>query len=853
MILLIKRISLFLSFLFLGLFSINAQEIDLYLNEKVPVHDRVINLLSQLTIEEKISLLRATAPDIPRLNIPKYYHGNEGLHGVLRPGRFTVFPQAIGLASMWNTALHFRVATAISDEARARWNELEQGKLQTQQFSDLLSFWSPTINMARDPRWGRTPETYGEDPFLSGVLGTQFVKGLQGDDPNYLKVVSTPKHFAANNEEHNRFEANPQISERNLREYYLPAFEACVKEGKAASIMTAYNAINDVPCTLNTWLMQQVLRNEWGFKGYVVSDCGGPSLLVHAHHYVKTKEAAATLSIKAGLDLECGDDVYIEPLLNAYKQRMVTEADIDSAAYRVLRVRMLLGLFDKPDKNPYTKISPSVIGSKKHKELALEAAHQSIVLLKNEKNTLPINTKKIKSIAVVGINAATPEFGDYSGYPVNAPVSVLQGIKDKVGDKVKIVYAPWVSAEEGFELITKSYFPEGLKAEYFDNMNLKGQPVVRTDDWINFEPANQAPDPFLPKSPLSIRWTGKLKPTVSGTYTFGFTSDDGCRLFIDGEKLIDSWYGRGVTVDSVRINLEAEKTYQLQAEYFDNRDVAVAKLAWRIPVIDMKSRLDLFGGAGKAVKECDMAIAVIGTNKSIEREGQDRHDIDLPKDQQEFIQEIYKVNPNTVVVLVSGSSLAINWINENIPAIVNAWYPGEQGGTAVADVLFGDYNPAGRLPLTYYNNLSELPSLGDHDITKGRTYQYFEGKPLYPFGYGLSYTTFNYTDINIHENGEAVSISFNVNNTGQRDGDEVSQVYVKLPETGQTMPLKQLKGFQRTTLKKNESKKIEIKILKEQLRYWDEQTKSFITPKGNYHFMIGASSEDIRLEGSINL
>jgi beta-glucosidase len=384
-------------------------------------------------------------------------------------------------------------------------------------------------------------------------------------------------------------------------------------------------------------------------------------------------------------------------------------------------------------------------------------------------------------------------------------------------------------------------------------MNLEGQPVVRTDDWINFEPANQAPDPFLPKSPLSIRWTGKLKPTVSGTYTFGFTSDDGCRLFIDGEKLIDSWYGRGVTVDSVRINLEAGKTYQLQAEYFDNRDVAVAKLAWRIPVIDMKSRLDLFGEAGKAVKECDMAIAVIGTNKSIEREGQDRHDIDLPKDQQEFIQEIYKVNPNTVVVLVSGSSLAINWINENIPAIVNAWYPGEQGGTAVADVLFGDYNPAGRLPLTYYNNLSELPSLGDYDITKGRTYQYFEGKPLYPFGYGLSYTTFNYTDINIHENGEAVSISFNVKNTGQRDGDEVSQVYVKLPETGQIMPLKQLKGFQRTTLKKNESKKIEIKILKEQLRYWDEQTKSFITPKGNYHFMIGASSEDIRLEGSINL
>lgn len=847
-----RTVVLFL-FSIVVLSAANGQKTDLYLNEKAPVHDRVMDLLSKLTPEEKISLLIATSPGIPRLDIPKYYHGNEGLHGVLRPGRFTVFPQAIGLASMWNTDLHLQVATAISDEARARWNELEQGKLQDQPFSDLLSFWSPTINMARDPRWGRTPETYGEDPFLAGVLGTQFVKGLQGDDPRYLKVVSTPKHFAANNEEHNRFEANPQISERNLREYYFPAFEACVKDGKAASIMTAYNAINDVPSTVNPWLLQQVLREEWGFKGYVVSDCGGPALLVYAHHYVKTKEAAATLAIKAGLDLECGDDVYKEPLLNAYKKRMVSDADIDSAAYHVLRARVLLGLFDKPDNNPYTKISPKVIGSEEHKALALESARQSIVLLKNDKKTLPINTQKVKSIAVVGINAASPEFGDYSGYPVNAPVSVLQGIQDKVGDKIKIVYAPWVSAEEGFELITKSYFPEGLKAEYFDNMNLEGTPAVRTDEWINFEPANQAPDPFLPKSPLSVRWTGKLKPAVSGTYTFGFTSDDGCRLFIDGKKLIDSWYGRGVTQDTIRVDLEAGKTYQLQAEYFDNRDVAVSKLAWRIPVTNLKSRLDLFGEAGKAVKECDMAIAVVGTNKSIEREGQDRHDIELPRDQQEFIREIYKANPNTVVVLVSGSSLAINWIEENVPAIVNAWYPGEQGGTAVADVLFGDYNPAGRLPLTYYNNVGELPAFNDYDVTKGRTYQYFAGKPLYPFGYGLSYTTFKYSDIGINDKGENVLVSFKVKNTGSRDGDEVSQVYVKLPETGQIMPLKQLKGFQRNALKKNETKRIEIAIPKSQLRYWDEQAKSFVTPSGNYEFMVGASSSDIRLRGYLDL
>ena len=562
--------------------------------------------------------------------------------------------------------------------------------------------------MARDPRWGRTPETYGEDPFLSGTLGAAFVKGLQGDDPKYLKVVSTPKHFAVNNEEHNRFEANPQVPERLLREYYLPSFEQCVREGRAASIMTAYNAINNVPCTANPWLIRKVLREDWGFDGYVVSDCGGPSLLVSGHKYVKTKETAATLSIKAGLDLECGDDVYIRPLLNAYKQKMITDADIDSAAYHVLRTRMRLGLFNNPTDNPYNKIPPSVVGSFEHRELALEAARNSIVLLKNKNNVLPINLKKVKSIAVVGINAANCEFGDYSGYPVNQPVSVLAGVRNRVGDKVKIVYAPWVSALDGYELISQSYFPEGLHAEYFTNRNLEGEAKMRTDEWINFEPANQAPDPFLPKSPMSIRWKGKLRPTISGTYTFAFMSDDGARLYIDGKKVIDSWSGHSIRTDTVRMDLEAGKDYLLQAEYYDNRDAAIARLSWRIPSTDAKSRLDLYGDAGNAVRECDMAIAVLGINKSIEREGKARDDIHLPKDQEEFIREIYKVNPNTIVALIAGSSLAINWIKDNIPAIVNAWYPGEQGGTAVAEVLFGDYNPGGRLPLTYYNSVDEL-------------------------------------------------------------------------------------------------------------------------------------------------
>lgn len=838
----------FTGLLFLIACTIPVQAQELYKDENAPMHERIMDLLSRLSVEEKISLLRATSPGISRLDIPKYYHGNEALHGVVRPGRFTVFPQAIGLAATWNPVLQEQVATVISDEARARWNELDQGREQKNQFSDLLTFWSPTVNMARDPRWGRTPETYGEDPYLSGIMGTAFVKGLQGNDSRYLKIVSTPKHFAANNEEHNRFVCNPQISEKQLREYYFPAFEACVKEGKSASIMSAYNALNDVPCTLNAWLLTKVLRNDWGFKGYVVSDCGGPSLLVNAHKYVKTKEAAATLSLKAGLDLECGDDVYDEPLLSAYRQYMVTDADIDSAAYRVLRARMQLGLFDSGEKNPYTKISPDVIGSAEHQEVALNAARECIVLLKNQKKMLPLNVKKVKSIAVVGINAGNCEFGDYSGSPVIAPVSVLQGIKDRVGDGVKVVYAPWKSAVDGMELIQGTNFPEGLKAEYFDNTKLQGTPKVRKEEWINFEPANQAPDPFLPKSPLSVRWTGKLRPTVTGQYTFSFTSDDGCRLSVDGKMLIDAWRGHAVRTDTATIYLEAGKDYQLKAEYYDNRDYAVAKLQWRVPQVGKVTRLDLYGEAGKAVRECETVVAVLGINKSIEREGQDRYDIQLPADQREFLQEVYKVNPNIIVVLVAGSSLAINWMDEHIPAIVNAWYPGESGGKAVAEVLFGDYNPGGRLPLTYYKSLDELPLFDDYDITKGRTYKYFKGDVLYPFGYGLSYTSFKYSNLQVEDGEDEINVSFQLKNTGKCAGDEVAQVYVKLPERNEVMPVKELKGFERVSLKGGESKKVTIKLRKDLLRYWDEEQSQFVHPSGDYMIMLGASSADIRLQ-----
>ena len=668
-----------------------------FLNEALPVEERVQDLLGRLTADEKIGLLRATAPAIPRLGIPKYNHGNEALHGIVRPGRFTVFPQAIGLASTWDPALLKRVSTVASDEARARWNELGRGELQKAQYSDLLTFWSPTVNMARDPRWGRTPETYGEDPFLTGELGAAFVQGLQGDDPRYLKVVSTPKHFTANNEEHNRFECNALISEKQMREYYLPAFESCIRRGRATSIMTAYNAINGIPCTGNPWLLKKVLRDQWGFGGYVVSDCGAPDLLRSGHHYVQTKEEAATLALTSGLDLECGDDVFVEPLRKALSEGKVPMADIDRAARNVLTARMRLGLFDNPSHNPYNRIPPSVVGCAKHKELALQAAREAIVLLKNEGAMLPLKRERLRSLAVVGINAATCEFGDYSGVPVGEPVSILEGIRSLAGPEVEVKHVPWKSEE-----------------------------------------------------------------------------------------------------------------------------------------------------AARVATSCDAVVAVMGINREIEREGKDRDDIGLPADQVEFLQELHAANPRLVLVLVAGSSLSLEWEQEHIPAIVNAWYPGEQGGTAVAEVLFGDYNPAGRLPLTYYRSVDDLPPFDDYDITK-RTYKYFEGPVLYPFGYGLSYTSFAYSGLRVRDRGDRVEVSFTLKNEGPCDGEEVAQVYVRIPGYEGKAPIKELRGFERVFLRKGESRKITVPLRREDLRYWSESRGCFVVPEALPEVLVGASSADIRL------
>ena len=828
---------------------------DTYENPEAEIDKRVNNLLLMMNVEEKMQLLHEVAPAIPRLGVAKYDHGNEALHGVIRPGKFTVFPQAIGLSATWNTDLINKVSTAISDEARAKWNELDQGKNQFEKYSDVLAFWSPTVNMARDPRWGRTAETYGEDPFLTSRIGVAFVKGLQGDDPRYLKIVSTPKHFVANNEEHNRFECKVNVSERALRSYYLPAFKALITEGKAQSIMSAYPAINGVPCTANKWLLTDILRNEWGFNGYVVSDCGAVGNVYSPHNYAPTREDAAAMSIKAGLDLECAgycNDCYMyrDFLPKAYNLGKVTESEINTAAFRVLRARFKLGLFDDPTLNPYTKISPKVIGSKEHQQLALETARQSLVLLKNSNHLLPLNRNKIKSIAVFGINAATCEFGDYSGTPLNEPVSPLQGIINKAGSKIQVKTIPWIGTMTQQQIIPPAFFvhqengklKKGLKVEYFANSSLTGKPSESVTENILFDPANQPPNSVVPPVPMSICWTGFLQPKISGKYAFEPKKMGEFRLYLDGKMLTDS------KDEIITVDLEAGKTYSIKVEYICKSGSSYCSLSWKTPD---KKRSDMYLEEKKLAGKSDVSIVVLGINKSIEMEGRDRTTLELPVDQQQFIQEIYKSNPKTIVVLVAGSSLAVNWIQDNVPAVVNAWYPGEQGGNAIANVLFGDYNPAGRLPLTYYKSTTDLPAFDDYEVFNGRTYMYFEKKPIYAFGYGLSYTTFNYSNISLDkpvmEKGDTVTVNVDIQNAGKLDGDEVVQLYIHQKSGSLKLPQKQLKAFQRINLKKDETKTVSFKLSRKDLSFWNEKNE-FVLEPGDIQIQIGASSDDIRQE-----
>src|SRR5215813_9633421 len=747
-----------------------------YLNPTLPLARRVDDLVSRMTLEEKVSQMMNVAPAIPRLGIPQYDWWNEALHGVAFSGTATVFPQAIGLGATFDQKLINQVATVISDEARAKYNEAQRRGNRNRFYG--LTFWSPNINIFRDPRWGRGQETYGEDPYLTGRLGVAFVKGLQGDDPRYLKVVSTPKHYAVHSgpePERHRFDA--AAAERELRETYLPAFQATITEAHAASIMCAYNRTNGEPCCANTHLLDDILRGEWGFQGYVVSDCGAIDDIYRRHQFRKTVEEASALAVKRGTDLECGDSY--KALVSAVKQGLIAEAEIDRAVKRLFEARFRLGMFDPPDMVPFAKIPFTANDSEEHRQLALQAARESIVLLKNDNNTLPLR-KDLRSIAVIGPNANDVQvlLGNYNGQPSRA-TTPLAGIRAHVSASTRVLNAV------GTTLTEVSVIPvpgtalrgpngeSGLRADYFANRNLEGTPTLRrVDETVNFDWGMSNPAPGLPADDFSVRWTGKLTAPVSGKYRFGAIADDGARIYLDGKLIAEDWTEHAPTTITAEVNLEAGKTYDVKMEYYESKIGAVAKLVWQVPGVNSGSP---YAEAVKVAQEADVSILVLGISSQLEGEemtvrepgflGGDRTDISLPARQQALLESVMATRKPVVLVLLSGSALAVNWANAHVPAIVQAWYPGEEGGAAIADVLFGDYNPAGRLPVTFYKSVDQLPPFETYAMD-GRTYRFFKGEPLYPFGHGLSYTRFKYSDLNISSLSEKVTVSATVENAG---------------------------------------------------------------------------------------
>ncbi len=825
-----------------------------YLNPELSIEKRVDDLVSRMTLEEKVSQMLDQAVAIPRLNIPEYNWWNECLHGVARAGEATVFPQAIALAATWNTDLMGELADVISTEARAKHHEA----VRNGDFSRYkgLTFWSPNINIFRDPRWGRGQETYGEDPYLTGRMGVAFVKGLQGDDPTYFKVVATPKHYAVHSgPEPDRHHFDAVTNVRDFYDTYMPAFEACVREADAYSVMCAYNRYMGEACCGAPRLIQEILRDDWGFDGYIVSDCGAVRDIHENHKIKKTAPEAAALAVKSGTDLNCGS-VYNPALLEAVKKGLITEAEIDVSVKRLFTARFKLGMFDPPEMVPYAQIPYSENDTEAHRRLSLRAARESIVLLKNSDNRLPLK-KELKKIAVIGPTADSYEMliGNYSGTP-STYVTPLEGIKNKVSGNTEVVY------EQGCNLaktgpITHTLSSEmlsfdgakGLKLECFKNTDMTGEPyftkvdeIPRTENWVY-----GAGIPGLNReSELSLRWHGTISVPQTGDYNLTVKGNDNYRLTIDGNVLLEDADNDGGSTRSNHIHLEKGKTYELKLEYVKKQGWPGLSIEWEF------MNVDPFNHAVEVASDSDVIVYVGGLTAQLEGEemrvdydgfkGGDRTNIQLPEVQLDLLKALHATGKPVVLVLTSGSALAVNWANEHIPAIVQLWYPGEEGGTALADVLFGDYNPAGRLPVTFYKSVDQLPPFEDYNMT-GRTYRFFEDEPLYAFGYGLSYTTFNYTDLTVPEKAEAgdnVDVTVRVVNTGALAGDEVVQLYVKDREASALTAIRSLQGLKRVHLAPGEEKEITFTLTPKNLSLVTDDGRRLLE-SGDFEIAVGGA------------
>ncbi len=819
-----------------------------YQNPKLPVEERVEDLLSRMTFEEKVNQLFNESPAIPRLGIPAYNWWNECLHGVARAGKATVFPQAIGLAATFDTPLMLRLATAISDEARAKHHNFARNNARSIYMG--LTFWTPNINIFRDPRWGRGQETYGEDPYLTGRMAVNFINGLQGTDPNYFKTIATAKHYAVHSgPEFTRHIDNIYINDRDLYETYLPAFRAAVAEANVQSVMCAYNRFRSQPCCGSDLLLSTILRNEFGFKGYIVSDCGAITDFYKKenHHVVETPQQAMGWSLAAGTDLNCEESkVFVEDVAAAAQAGIINEKDVNVSLARLLKARFQLGMFDPEENQPYANIPMTVVGSKPHLDLTLEAAQKSLVLLKND-GILPL--QKGKRIALIGPNANNHAIliGNYNGDPIN-PVTPLQGFENRLG-KNKVLYTPGseivpgmftdyrkVTADNFFHLVNGK-LANGLNASYYQNTTFEGKPSIeRVDKAIDFlwerSPINQVLD-----ESFSVRWSGVIKPTQTGTYLFG----GNVVVKINGEKQTNK-----------AIRLEKGKQYEFEAElvvaafwWSSNHQQQFASLTWVDTSRDYKKEALAIAAKADVIVFCGgISSNLEGEEMPVKMDGfahGDRTNIELPEIQRNLLKELHKTGKPIVYVNFSGSAIALNWEQENLAAIVQAFYPGEATGMALTQLLYGDFNPSGRLPITFYKSIDDLPEFLDYRM-EGRTYRYFKGDVLYPFGYGKSYTTFSYKNALVPSAltaGEDLNIAVEITNTGNVDGEEVIQVYLSNEETKVPVPIRSLAGFKRVHLKKGETKKVEIMIKADHFSILDKDFQRVIEP-GAFEISIGS-------------
>jgi len=824
-----------------------------YLDPSKPIDVRVDDLIGRMTLEEKASQLVNQARAIPRLQVPAYDWWSEALHGVANAGTATVFPEPIGLAATFDDPLIHQMAIVIGTEARAKHNQAVRAGRRD--IMEGLDFWSPNINIFRDPRWGRGQETYGEDPFLTGRMGVAFVTGLQGDDPKYFRVISTPKHYAVHSgPEPTRHSIDVQVSKHDMEDTYLPAFRAAVTQGKAESVMCAYNRVNGEPACANTFLLQDTLRGAWKFNGYVVSDCDAVVDIFQGHHYTKSQAEAAAVSLKTGMDNECADFFTItkdthdyQPFIDAVKQGLLTESDLNRTLKRLFTARMRLGMFDPPNLVPYANTPDSEIDSAAHRQLALKTAQESMVLLKND-GVLPLGSNA-KKILVVGPLAESVSVlhGNYSGTASHA-VTALEGIRKQFAG-AQVSYKPGTNLLRELQIVPTSVLSTddgkpGLRGEYFPGVDFAGTPVIRVDPYVDVQ--LKYPNPHALPVPdgmkdFSVRWTGYLSPVESGTYQIGLVGSMQ-RMWLDGNLVVDDAILHDPNPQTTTLPLTKGHRYAVKIEF--NAGGRSTQLEW-LPIGG-----DLLVEAVAAAQKSDVVIAVVGITSKLEGEemkvdlpgfrGGDRTSLNLPEEEAALLGALRASGKPLVVVLMNGSALAVNWANDHANAILDAWYSGEEGGTAIAQTLAGQNNPAGRLPVTFYKGTEQLPDFEDYAM-KDRTYRYFTKDPLYPFGYGLSYSTFEYSGLTLSspqlQAGNTLDVEVDVKNASQREGDEVVELYITFPKVPGA-PLRALRGFTRVHLGAGEQKHVKLTLGPRDLSYVNEAGDRLVGA-GDYVITVG--------------